>query len=390
MSRERFVELIGHLPRVLRENAIAKVLDGPSFAEFSKEHKQILRNRFAMQRFSAGATIYAQGQPSETIYILVKGKLRFSVAATLVAPTAVSPGNAGSMPSHAATAGSPDSHSGSPTSHPTTPVVRDLSGYGELFGEAALYSHHVSQPPLRAETVVALHDTEVLSLARSTLAELPQSMQALELQAQQQRRKERRRFRALKLPRVDLEMVAHLGTSAFGRVWLMSRRGRSTVYALKSASKMQVVAEKRVMKIVNEKRILDLIEHPYCASLATVFADPDPHGSVHMLLESPQLGGTLRGMLGHAAHLDTQTTRFYSSCMLSALRHLHTQSIAYRNLTPETVGIDTDGHIKCARTLLHSHSLPPPRNAGCPLTPIPDFCSCVTHVDHTLGSRAHA
>jgi len=91
--------------------------------------------------------------------------------------------------------------------------------------------------------------------------------------------------------------------------------------------------------------VLDMIEHPFCCALATVFADPEPHGDVHILMEAC-LGGELFTLIRTAGCFECETTRFYGACVTAALLHLHEQSIAYRDLKPENIVIDSRGHVQ--------------------------------------------
>jgi proteasome assembly chaperone (PAC2) family protein len=66
-------------------------------------------------------------------------------------------------------------------------------------------------------------------------------------------------------------------------VWqLVRRRGTDEVFALKTMSKGKLIEARKVQNAINEKRILDMLEHPFCNSLATVFSDADPGGDVHV------------------------------------------------------------------------------------------------------------
>ena len=101
----------------------------------------------------------------------------------------------------------------------------------------------------------------------------------------------------------------------------------------------------QVASVINEKRILDMIEHPFCCALASVFSDPDPSGSIHLLIDAC-LGGELYGLLRMVSTFDLPTARHYGACVTLALTHLHEQNIAYRDLKPENIVIDAGGWIQ--------------------------------------------
>jgi len=320
ISRERFVELVGHLPEVLRRNAIERALDElPIFSNFDTEQRRLANALFDAESFAAGTTIYSQGDTSEgmSMHILLKGTVRLSQSNKVFQTD------------------------DEDTESDDESVLREVSNAGESFGEAAL-----STPvPPRAETVVATSAVEVISLSRKAIAEMPRSTSAIAQHEQQRRRRERRRQHALTLSRSDLEALAFLGKGTFGRVQLVRRRGTDEVFALKTMSKRKLVEARKVQNAINEKRILDMLEHPFCNSLATVFSDADPGGDVHLLLDVC-LGGELFGLLRLATCFDLPTARFYGACVSAAIIHLHEQCIAYRDLKPENLVLDSKGYIK--------------------------------------------
>ena len=354
ISRERFHELLGgHLPDVVRRNAIQRVLhEAPAFADFSKSQSKMLAKRFVPCSYAAGAKIYAQGEPGDALYIVVKGKVRLSVADSL--PTDGSPApqqrQLGTprvrVVLKVGSGGKVGCALRVPVREVASRVLREVSpGSDASFGEAVLLTQHVEMP-LRAETAVALGAVELLYLPNSVLAELPKGGKgSIQQHDQMRRRKERRRKRAQALHRSDMELVAHLGTGSFGRVSLVRKRRSETVFALKSMAKGRLVAQKQVQNAIGEKRVLDMIEHPFCCALATVFSDPEPYGDVHILMEAC-LGGELFGLLRNAGCFDTDTARFYGASIAAALTHLHELCIAYRDLKPENIVIAHDGYIQ--------------------------------------------
>merc|ERR1719238_1772115 len=58
------------------------------------------------------------------------------------------------------------------------------------------------------------------------------------------------------------------------------------------------------------------------------------------------VGGELFSYLRRAGNFPAATTLFYSAEIVSALEYLHSLSIIYRDLKPENLLLDRDGHIK--------------------------------------------
>ena len=66
---------------------------------------------------------------------------------------------------------------------------------------------------------------------------------------------------------------------------------------------------------------------------------------LYMLLEYVP-GGELFTYLRTAQRFNTATSRFYAAEIVSALEYLHARSIVYRDLKPENLLLDKDGHMK--------------------------------------------
>lgn len=67
--------------------------------------------------------------------------------------------------------------------------------------------------------------------------------------------------------------------------------------------------------------------------------------SIYMLFEYV-CGGELFSYLRNAGRFSTSTANFYSAEIASALDYLHSKSIVYRDLKPENLLLDRDGHLK--------------------------------------------
>ena len=103
---------------------------------------------------------------------------------------------------------------------------------------------------------------------------------------------------------------------------------------------------------ITEKKILAAISQPFLNQLVSVMCDDDPSGEVHLLLDLC-LGGELFTLLQQAGCFDLATATFYSACVSSALTHLHSRKIVYRDLKPENLVINKDGVRARAARLRH-------------------------------------
>lgn len=139
------------------------------------------------------------------------------------------------------------------------------------------------------------------------------------------------------------EVLTTLGAGTFGRVKQVLTPGKE-VLALKQISKSHIINLKQVEHIKLEKRILSELHHPFIYELKTAFQDDI---FIYMLFEYCS-GGELFNRLRKDGRFSNDITMFYTCEILLALCYMHDKNIVYRDLKPENLLIDKDGHVKIA------------------------------------------
>lgn len=140
----------------------------------------------------------------------------------------------------------------------------------------------------------------------------------------------------------NYELLTTVGTGTFGRVIVARHRQNKTFYALKVMSIAEVLRLKQTEHVKNEKEILMQISHPFIISLHWTYHNDK---FLYMLLDYV-CGGELFSYLRNAVKFSNDTAIFYAAEIVSALEYLHSQSIIYRDLKPENLLLDRDGHIR--------------------------------------------
>ncbi|KAI7864166.1 camp-dependent protein kinase 9 [Spinellus fusiger] len=140
----------------------------------------------------------------------------------------------------------------------------------------------------------------------------------------------------------DFELLDTLGTGTFGRVYLTKFKTTSKYYAMKVLKKSEVVRLKQVEHLMSEKQILASVRFPFVVDLFCTFQDET---NLYMLLEYV-VGGELFSHLRKAGRFTNDMTRFYASEIVLAIEYLHAKDIIYRDLKPENLLVDHQGHIK--------------------------------------------
>lgn len=133
-----------------------------------------------------------------------------------------------------------------------------------------------------------------------------------------------------------------IGIGMLGRVRLAVNRKTGDTYALKAMSKHLIIKHKQEQHVKDERDVMARLSHPFCIILLRTFKDTL---RVYLLEEFVQ-GGDLSKHLQRQGRLGEEQARFYVACLVLALEHVHSKSVAYRDLKPENVLIDKTGYIK--------------------------------------------
>ncbi|XP_075211653.1 protein kinase, cAMP-dependent, catalytic subunit 3 isoform X1 [Lycorma delicatula] len=140
----------------------------------------------------------------------------------------------------------------------------------------------------------------------------------------------------------DFDIIKTIGTGTFGRVCLCREKSTSSYAAMKILAINDVIRLKQVEHVKNEKNILQQVRHPFIVNLRWHFRD---NSHIYMLFDYV-CGGELFSYLRNAGRFTTSTANFYTTEIVVALEYLHSQSVVYRDLKPENLLLDRDGHLK--------------------------------------------
>lgn len=140
----------------------------------------------------------------------------------------------------------------------------------------------------------------------------------------------------------DLNIIKTVGTGTFGRVLLCRNKSTDEYFAMKILNLADVIRLKQVEHVKNEKNILLEIRHPFIVNLFWCHRDDT---SIYMLFEYI-CGGELFSYLRNSGRFSTQTANFYACEIIAAIDYLHQKNIVYRDLKPENLLLDKEGHLK--------------------------------------------
>lgn len=140
----------------------------------------------------------------------------------------------------------------------------------------------------------------------------------------------------------DFSLVQTVGKGSFGRVIQVRKKDTGKIYAMKVLKKEQVIKRKQFEHTMAERRILEDIDHPFIVSLRFAFQTTQKLFMVFDFFN----GGELFHYLSKTGRFGEERAKLYSAEILLGLEHVHSLNIIYRDLKPENLLLDSDGHIR--------------------------------------------
>ncbi|KAL2917631.1 hypothetical protein HK105_202918 [Polyrhizophydium stewartii] len=126
-----------------------------------------------------------------------------------------------------------------------------------------------------------------------------------------------------------------------GPVKLVELKATKKKYALKYINKLQCIEKKQVYHMFDERMLLESLENPFIVNLRYAFQDDE---NMFMVLDVA-LGGDLRYHLLRIGSFPEDTLRIYAAEIGLALQYLHSLRIMHRDLKPDNLLLDENGHI---------------------------------------------
>jgi protein-serine/threonine kinase len=139
----------------------------------------------------------------------------------------------------------------------------------------------------------------------------------------------------------DFVLLKTVGKGSFGKVMLVRKNDTEKVYAMKVLNKERVIARKQYDHTLSERKILEDIDHPFLVGLHFAFQSQT---KLYMVFDFFN-GGELYYYISKGRFTEDRA-RFYAAEICLGLGHLHKHNIVYRDLKPENLLLDADGHIK--------------------------------------------
>ena len=140
----------------------------------------------------------------------------------------------------------------------------------------------------------------------------------------------------------DFEVLKLIGKGSFAKVYLVRNKSNQKLYSMKKLEKPFLKKNKQEQHIIIERILLSKMNNPFLVKLYCCFQDQE---HLYFIMEFIQ-GGELFFHLHRETRFDDEKTSFYIAELILALNFLHKNKIIYRDIKPENILLDIDGHIK--------------------------------------------
>lgn len=111
---------------------------------------------------------------------------------------------------------------------------------------------------------------------------------------------------------------------------------------MKILRKAHLVKRRQIERTKTERKVLSVVDHPFIMKLHFAFQSDE---KLYLVLDYCP-GGELFFHLSRYRRFPERVARFYAAELLLAIGHLHRRGIIYRDLKPENVLLDAEGHVK--------------------------------------------
>jgi len=136
--------------------------------------------------------------------------------------------------------------------------------------------------------------------------------------------------------------IAHglIGKGSFGEVYLVERKNSGTLFAMKVLPKNRIMGQNLIKYARTERNVLSITNHPFVVKLNSAFQTPE---HLYLILDYCP-GGDLGEHLQKQKRFSERRAKIYLAEVLLALEDLHSRDIIFRDLKPDNVVLDSDGH----------------------------------------------
>ncbi|CAD8076974.1 unnamed protein product [Paramecium sonneborni] len=136
----------------------------------------------------------------------------------------------------------------------------------------------------------------------------------------------------------QFQVIGLIGKGSFGEVYLVQKSNQ--LYAMKVLHKSRIMKHNLTRYALTERNVLSITSHPFIVKLRFAFQTQD---KLFMILDYCP-GGDLGEVLQKQKRLAENIVKNYLCEIVLALEDLHKRDIIFRDLKPDNIVLDSEGH----------------------------------------------
>ena len=140
----------------------------------------------------------------------------------------------------------------------------------------------------------------------------------------------------------DYESIAIIGRGAFGEVHVCREKKTGKIYAIKKIKKNILIIKNQIRHVLNEQILMSKASSPWIVELKASFQEDE---YLYLVMEYLP-GGDLMNLLIQKDILTEKEAKFYISELILAIESIHNLDCIHRDIKPDNILIDKNGHIK--------------------------------------------
>ena len=141
----------------------------------------------------------------------------------------------------------------------------------------------------------------------------------------------------------DFELLKPISKGAYGSVFLARKRATGDLYAIKILKKSDMIAKNQITNVRAERMILmNRTQSPFVVKLFFTFQSPE---YLYLVMEYLP-GGDCGSLVKTFGALPEEWAQQYLAEMVQGLDYLHSTGVVHRDMKPDNLLIDRQGHLK--------------------------------------------
>ena len=140
----------------------------------------------------------------------------------------------------------------------------------------------------------------------------------------------------------NYESLTIIGRGAFGEVHVCREKATGEIVAIKKIKKKELFSKNQVIHVRNEQLFMSKVKNPWIVELKASFQDEE---YLYLVMEYLP-GGDLMNLLIQKDILTEEEARFYIAELILSIESIHKLDCIHRDIKPDNILIDKNGHIK--------------------------------------------